>query len=283
MNELIKIAPADLNGAQIQTVNARELHAFLECKTPFTRWIKKRIEDFGFVEGQDFVRVELPAGMKMSENGGEIGGIGNAQKSQALESMGYVSFGQQGRIEYAVSINMAKELSMVERSEKGKQARLYFIQCEQKLKEVTTQQFQLPDFTNPAIAARAWAEQFEKAQALQMKVETDKPLVEFAETIQESNEDFLIRKAAKLLGVKVKFLFGFLRQQQWIFKTSSEPYAVRVHQGLMTVKVGDYKDKTGESKHSITGYLTFKGLKRLHDDLKSLGKIPQEHQLELNI
>lgn len=253
MNELIKIAPAEINGVQVQAVNARELYEFLEVTSRFNDWIKNRIKDFDFVENKDFCTFT-----KNLVSGG---------KSR----------------EYYVSVNMAKELSMVERSEKGKQARLYFIQCEQKLKEVTTQQFQLPDFTNPAIAARAWAEQFEKAQALQMKVETDKPLVEFAETIQESNEDFLIRKAAKLLGVKVKFLFGFLRQQQWIFKTSSEPYAVRVHQGLMTVKVGDYKDKDGESKHSITGYLTFKGLKRLHDELKSLGKIPQEHQLELNI
>lgn len=253
MNELIKIAPAEINGVQIQAVDARELHSFLAVKTSFKDWIQRRIKDFDFKENLDF-------------------------SSFLSESIG----GRPSK-EYLLSVSMAKELSMVERSEKGKQARLYFIQCEQKLKEVTNQQFKLPDFTNPAIAARAWAEQFEKAQALQMKIETDKPLVEFAETIQESNEDFLIRKAAKLLGVQVKFLFGFLRQQQWIFKTSSEPYARRIHQGLMTVKVGDYKDKDGEAKHSITGYLTFKGLKRLHDDLKSLGKIPQEHQLELNI
>lgn len=253
MNGIIKIAPADINGVQIQAVEARELHEFLEVKSDFRNWIKNRIKDFGFVENQDFCTIG-----KNLPNGG---------KSR----------------EYYVSVSMAKELSMVERSEKGKQARLYFIQCEQKLKEVSTQQFQLPDFTNPAIAARAWAEQYEKSKALELKIETDKPLVEFAETIKESDDDFLIRKAAKLLGVKVKFLFCFLREQQWIFKTSSEPYAVKVHQGLMTVKVGDYKDKDGESKHSITGYLTFKGLKRLHDDLKRIGKIPHDHQLELNL
>ena len=261
MNELIKIAPAEISGVQVQTVNARDIHSSLEIKKDFSTWVKAQIERGGFEENVDYV------------------------KTQYLRSpsRGSTKSRPQTVIDYHFSLSSAKHIAMMSNSEKGKQVRDYFIRCEQELKEVKAHQFKLPDFTNPATAARAWAEQFEKAQALQMKVETDKPLVEFAETIQESNEDFLIRKAAKLLGVKVKFLFGFLRQQQWIFKTSSEPYAVRVHQGLMTVKVGDYKDKTGESKHSITGYLTFKGLKRLHDDLKSLGKIPQEHQLELNI
>lgn len=261
MNELIKIAPAEINGVQVQTVNARDIHSSLEIKKDFSTWVKAQIERGGFEENVDYVKTQY----LRSPSGGST-------KSRP-----------QTVIDYHFSLSSAKHIAMMSNSEKGKQVRDYFIRCEQELKEVKAQQFKLPDFTNPAIAARAWAEQFEKAQALQMKVETDKPLVEFAETIQESNEDFLIRKAAKMLGVKVKFLFCFLREQQWIFKTSSEPYARRIHQGLMTVKVGDYKDKDGEQKHSITGYLTFKGLKRLHDDLKSLGKIPQEHQLELNI
>lgn len=132
--ELIPLSTSSIGGQQIQTVNARELHAFLGCKTPFSRWIRNRIDDYGFVENKDYARIELPAGMKMAESGGGLGGITNAQKSHALESMGYESFGQQGRIEYAISLDMAKELSMVERNEKGKQARQYFIRCEKLLK-----------------------------------------------------------------------------------------------------------------------------------------------------
>lgn len=96
--ELIKIT--EQNGER--AVNARELHQFLEVKSRFGDWIKNRINEYGFVENQDFVSVS-----KNLENGGRT-------------------------IEYAISLDMAKELSMVERNEKGKLARLYFIEMEKK-------------------------------------------------------------------------------------------------------------------------------------------------------
>ncbi|ODT85304.1 MAG: hypothetical protein ABS69_00925 [Nitrosomonadales bacterium SCN 54-20] len=104
MNELIKIKDREIGGEEIQTVNARDLHAFLEVKSEFRNWIKNRIEDFGFVENQDFVTAgkNLPSG-----------------KTQ---------------IDYHISIDMAKELSMVERNEKGREARKYFIACEKVAK-----------------------------------------------------------------------------------------------------------------------------------------------------
>lgn len=105
MNELITLTPAFVNGAEIQTVDARELHAFLEVKSEFRNWIKNRINDFGFVENQDFCIA------------------------------GKILPGGQTSKEYYVSLDMAKELSMVERSEKGKQARQYFIRCEALAKE----------------------------------------------------------------------------------------------------------------------------------------------------
>lgn len=103
-NELIPLSTSAIGGQQIQTVNARELHAFLEVKSKYADWIKNRITDFGFSENQDFCTVS-----KILENGG---------KSK----------------EYHISLDMAKELSMVERNEKGKQARQYFIRCEKLLK-----------------------------------------------------------------------------------------------------------------------------------------------------
>ena len=56
MNELIKLNEQTINNEMVQTVNARELHAFLESKQDFSTWIKNRIEKYGFVENQDFVR-----------------------------------------------------------------------------------------------------------------------------------------------------------------------------------------------------------------------------------
>ncbi|ATA89228.1 toxin-antitoxin system, toxin component, Bro domain protein [Capnocytophaga stomatis] len=104
MTELITIT--EQNGQR--AVNARELHQFLEVGRDFSNWIKDRIEDYGFVENQDFV---------VFAKSGE-----NSNGGRPLK-------------EYAISIDMAKELSMVERNEKGKLARLYFIEMEKKAKE----------------------------------------------------------------------------------------------------------------------------------------------------
>lgn len=54
MNEIIALSAANIGGEQIQTVNARDLHAFLGVKTEFKDWIARRIKDFGFVENTDF-------------------------------------------------------------------------------------------------------------------------------------------------------------------------------------------------------------------------------------
>lgn len=92
-------------------VNARELHAFLEIGRNFADWIKSRIFDYDFVENQDYVCV-----------------------SQNCETQR--KDGQKGvtvRTDYHITLDMAKELSMVERNAKGKQARQYFIACEKAL------------------------------------------------------------------------------------------------------------------------------------------------------
>lgn len=104
MEELIKITES--NGKK--AVNARELHDFLESKRDFSNWIKDRIEKYGLVENEDYV---------------------------VFANFGENSKGGRPQIEYALSVDAAKELSMVEGNEKGKQARRYFIECEKVLKE----------------------------------------------------------------------------------------------------------------------------------------------------
>ena len=100
---------------QVPTVSARQLHSFLEVGKVFGAWIQDRIGSFGFVEGQDFVIVEGLISPNLARTSG-----GRPAK------------------EYYLSIDMAKELSMVERNEKGKQARRYFIECEKRVMEGTT-------------------------------------------------------------------------------------------------------------------------------------------------
>ena len=97
----------DNNGKK--AVSARDLHAFLESKQDFSTWIKNRIEKYDLVENVDYVT--------------------------APQIYGTANGGHSTRLEYALTIDAAKELSMVEGNEKGKQARRYFIACEKKLKE----------------------------------------------------------------------------------------------------------------------------------------------------
>ena len=107
MNELIKLQPQTINGNTVETVSARELHEFVESKQEFANWIKNRIEKYGFMENQDFLTV-----LSKTPNGG--------RPSQ----------------EYFITLDMAKQLAMVENNEKGMQVRKYFIECEKKLREV---------------------------------------------------------------------------------------------------------------------------------------------------
>ena len=113
MHELIPLQLQTINGNAVETVSARELHAFLEVGRDFSNWVKGRISEYDFVENQDFV---VFAKIGENPNGG--------RPSQ----------------EYYITLDMAKELSMVERNEKGKQARKYFIECEKRLKEQTVSQ-----------------------------------------------------------------------------------------------------------------------------------------------
>ena len=99
--ELIKV------NKENNTVSARELHEFLEIGTRFDKWFRRMCE-YGFNENDDFIRV--------------------AQKCPTLG-------GIQTIIDYAITLDMAKEISMIQRTKKGKQARQYFIQCEKFIQD----------------------------------------------------------------------------------------------------------------------------------------------------
>ncbi|WP_375626493.1 antA/AntB antirepressor family protein [Bartonella sp. MU37NMGALS] len=107
MNTLIEIKEQIIGQETVQTVNARELHTFLEVNIRFNDWISRRIEEYSFQKNQDFVSFTK-----------------NLVKPK----------GGRPSTEYHITLDMAKELSMVERNEKGRQARRYFIECEKKLK-----------------------------------------------------------------------------------------------------------------------------------------------------
>ncbi|EHF8827774.1 antA/AntB antirepressor family protein [Campylobacter coli] len=98
-------------GAEINSANAREIFQFLNSEQEYANWIKNRISHYNFIENQDYI-IEL------------------------------VYTKGRPRKDYYVTLDMAKELCMVENNEKGRQARRYFIECEKRLKNLEQEKMQ---------------------------------------------------------------------------------------------------------------------------------------------
>lgn len=149
MEQLIKIK--EENGKR--AVNARDLYHFLRVRRDFSTWIKERINQYGFVEDQDYQKLCFDyQGNKLIIRHNKNGESDNQ----------YVS-----KIEYALSIDMAKELSMIENTERGRQARKYFIACEKELAK--TNKNELPGTYLDALKALVASE--EEKLKLQQKNE----------------------------------------------------------------------------------------------------------------
>lgn len=124
LTELVPVTINNINGREIQTVSAKKLHTYLNVGNDFSTWIKGRIDEYGFVTGDDFITFDSSNFRNQSTE--------NNQSIKPQTKRG----GDRRSKDYLLSIGMAKELAMVERNEQGRAIRNYFIQCEEKLKQV---------------------------------------------------------------------------------------------------------------------------------------------------
>lgn len=113
MDEIIPVVTTTIEGMEKLTCDARALHGFLEVGRDFSTWIRERIAKYGFMECVDFIRFP---------NSGES----NPNDHRTMD--------------YALSLDMAKELAMVENNERGRQIRRYFIACERRAREVSAKE-----------------------------------------------------------------------------------------------------------------------------------------------
>lgn len=207
MEELIKIK--NENGKQL--VSGRELHEFLEVGKDFTTWIKGRISKYKFIENEDFTVVSI-----------------------APQNRGANNRGGQNKTDYIIITDMAKELSMVENNEKGRQARKYFIDCEKKLKEVANSQQALPQDYLSALKALVASEE-EKALM--------KPKVEYYENVLKPDTyvKFVTSTAiAKDLNMSARKLNSKLNELKLIYKGKDKNwYLYKEHENLIP-KYCDY-------------------------------------------
>lgn len=103
------IVTAAIGGETVPTANARDLHTFLQVGRDFTTWIKGRLAEYGFAEGVDYVVAGSPDRGNQSGRGGD-----------------------RRSVDYHLTLDVAKELAMLENNERGRQVRRYFIECERQ-------------------------------------------------------------------------------------------------------------------------------------------------------
>lgn len=211
----------------IQTVSARELHAFLEVGKVFAAWIQDRIDQYGFIENKDFV---------VFSNSGNNPSGGRPAK------------------EYAITIDIAKELSMVERNERGKQARAYFIECERKLRQSSQ-----IDLSDPVKLRNALLSYSDKVIALESKVKEQAPKAAFHDDVAEAINGQTVQEVAKVLGTGPNRLFQWLRDEG-IFMNNNMPYQKHVDMGHVRVVERRFRDRHGEVQIYTRSLITGKGL-----------------------
>lgn len=228
MNELIKVTYDNDRPA----VSARDLHDFLEVKTAYKDWFPRMCE-YGFTMGEDF----------------------NPLKNERVQMEGNRCVSR--TVDDAIlTIDMAKELCMIQRNEKGKLARQYFIQIEK-------------NWNSPEkIMARALQIAKDKIMRLETKVEEDKPKVLFADAVSASHTSILVGELAKLLrengaDIGQNRLFTWLRDNGYLIRRGGTDYNMptqrSMEMGLFDIKETAITRSDGSITISKTVKVTGKG------------------------
>lgn len=231
MNDIIKVNYSN----DRQTISARDLWEFLDKPyTKFTMWFDK-YKSYGFTEGEDY---------------------------RELSAKTYTSVGAaHDAIDYEITIDMAKEFCMLQRTEKGKIARQYFINLEKK--------WNSPE----VIMKRALQFADERIKQLENRMELDKPKVDFADHVATSTNSLLVREVAKIIskdGIEIgeKRLYKKLRTWGWVFQKSCEATQDAIKKGYMEISETVKQFKDGQKIVFKTSRVTGKGQMRIIEKLK---------------
>ncbi|WP_201829566.1 antA/AntB antirepressor family protein [Microvirga zambiensis] len=233
-NQFPIVREGAIGGNIIQTVNARDLHRFLEVGRDYTTWIKDRIASYGFEQDVDFVVIEAAP---------QNGGAGNRGV----------------KTEYFLSLDMGKELGMVERNEKGRQIRQYFLECERRAKANPM----AAALNDPEYLRKALLINVEKVIALEGQVAEAKPKVEFYDQFANADGVYGLQNAGRVLKQPPnKFIDSLKRKYLFYQGGALVPYRTYVERGLFTVKMEMVEDKA-----RYRTFVTPKGIQFFADQL----------------
>lgn len=238
MNELLNV------NFDAQTVSARELHERLHIGTRFNDWFPRMCE-YGFEEGKEYYSKMS----KTSESGGRP------------------------YVDYDISVDMAKQICMIQRTPEGKQCRQYLIDLEKAWN--TPEQVMARALK---IADRQMEELKNSNLLLEQKIEADKPKTIFADAVSASHTSILIGDLAKLIcqnGYQIgqKRLFQWMRDNGYLMKSGASynmPTQRYVEQGLFEIKESNVQNPDGSVRITRTTKITGKG--QLYFVNKFLGK-----------
>lgn len=223
MNELLKVN----YGNDRITLSARELHEFLGIGTEFAKWMQRMCE-YGFSENQDY-RVFV----KNDDN----------------------SKGGRPSTDYEITLDMAKEIAMIQRSDKGKEVRQYFLELERR-------------WNSPEVVMnRALEYSRKQVKALMEENKELKPKALFADAVSASDESILIGQLAKLIrqnGYEIgqNRLFEWMRENGYLIKSGSrrnQPTQRAMDMGLFEVKERTISNPDGSTRITLTTKVTGKG------------------------
>jgi len=229
------IAPIFDNENGEVRISGRQLHMFLEVQTPYAKWFD-RMTEYGFTEGTDFWT-------NLSKTSSELGG--------------------RPATDHLMTLSMAKELAMLQRTEKGKEARRYFIHIEEEWN------------TPERVMARAlrFSERIlSDTKALladaQEQIERDRPKVLFADSVSASHTTILIGELAKIIkqnGVDMgqNRLFQWMRENGYLVSRQGSDYNMPTQRsmelGLFTIKETTITHADGHPSINKTTKVTGKG------------------------
>ncbi len=227
MNDLIKVTYNN----ERPTTSARDLWEFLD--RPYTEFLKwfNQYKDYGFTEGQDFRLLRVKIRTNNPRN----------PESEVTD--------------YEITVDMAKELAMLQKSDKGKMARQYFIELEK--------QWNSPE----SVMARALQMADRKMLELQSKIEQDKPKTLFADSVAASHTSILVGDLAKLIkqngyDIGAMRLFDYLRDKGYLMKVGSSrnvPTQKSMELELFEVKETVINNPDGSTTIKKTPKVTGKG------------------------
>nr|DAG23821.1 MAG TPA: KilAC domain protein [Caudoviricetes sp.] len=207
MKELINVT---LNDNHEPIVSGRQLHEALEVKTAYKDWFP-RMTEYGFTEGEDFNPLKIE----------QVRQEGTRKVKRQIE-------------DHVLKLDMAKEIAMIQRTDKGKAVRQYFIQVEK-------------DFNSPEkIMARALLMADKKVHKLEAQIEADRPKVLFADAVSASHTSILVGELAKLIsqnGYKIgaNRLFAWMRENGYLIKRKGSDWNMPT-QRSMDLKLFEIKE-----------------------------------------